>query len=186
MLILILTNIKGNECMSKEYLTIENEPWEAAFYTGAADVLSKRLDGILDYSDNVGSDVFYVKENDLSLLNDVVKKRLLYYVQQGDEAMEDEINALNFQLKEVQTDVNKYLCEKLKPYCSNDKLAEEINGFIGYLSRTLKKPLCIYEPIGMRDKNIDTLGEIYLYYAWDYFFISFKDYLVLLVIGTIE
>ena len=172
--------------MSKDHLTIENEPWEAAFYAGIVDVLSDRLDGILDYSNNVEADVFYFKGNDLSLLNDFVKKRLLYYGRRDSDVWKDGINALDFQLKEVQTDVNKYLYEKLKPYCSNDKLAEEISGFIGYLSRTLKKPLCIYEPIGMRDKNIDTLGEIYLYYAWDYFFISFKDYLVLLVIGSLE
>lgn len=173
--------------MSKDHLTIENEPWTAAFHAGIVDVLSKRLDSILDYPNNVYADVFYVKENDLSLLNDSVKKRLLYYVQEyGCEISEESIDAMNFQLKEVRTDVNNFLCEKLKPYCSNDKLADEITGFINYLSRYMEKPLCIYEPIGMTDKNMETLGEVYLYVAWECFFISFKDYLVLLVIGSLE
>lgn len=59
--------------MSKEHLTIENEPWDAAFHAGIADVLSHRLDSILDYPNNICADIFYVKENDLSLLNDSIK-----------------------------------------------------------------------------------------------------------------
>ena len=186
--------------MSKEYMSIENDSWETVFLAGAADVLSERLDSIMDYPNNVDADVFYVKDNDLSLLNDSVKRRLKYYKQYNsavcgesdDDDPEDEINALDFHLTEVKTDVHSYICEKLRPYCSSDKLSDEVKNFLDYMSRRLKEPLCIYQPAsmprkpGFADKTDEILGYTYLYAGFEHFFISYKDHLVLFIIGSIE
>ena len=173
--------------MSKDYLTFANETGTTAFLAGVVDVLSDNLQMILDFSYSLDVDIFYVEGNDLSLLNDSLKKRLLFYKQYyGGNTSEDKINALDFQLTEINTDIHSFVSEQLKAYCSSDKLSDAVQEFLDDLSWHLQKPLCIYKPKRMPDKNVHTLGEIYLYDAWNYFFISYYDYLILFVIGTNE
>ena len=183
--------------MCKEYLTIENEPWETAFLSGAVDVLAERLDDILDYPNDIAADVFYVKDNDMSLLNDTVKKRLRYYCRQtDDDDLKNAIETLDLRLREVKTDVHSFICEKLgrSHYCSSDKLdklSEEVKVFLDHMRRYLKEPLCIYEQAdrlanGFIDETSETLGYVYLYVGFEYFFISYKDHLVFILLGTVE
>ena len=83
--------------MSKDYLTFANETGTTAFLAGVVDVLSDNLQMILDFSYSLDVDIFYVEGNDLSLLNDSLKKRLLCYKQYyGGNTSEDKINALDF------------------------------------------------------------------------------------------
>ena len=177
--------------MSKDYLAFVNETGETAFLAGVVDILSDNLQMILDFSYAVDVDIFRVENNDRSHLSDSVKKRLLYYNKYyykglNNNISEDKINALNFQLTEINTDVHKFICEQLKAYCSGDKLSDAITEFLNNLNWHLQKPLCIYKPERMPDKNIDILGKTYMYVAWNYFFISYYDYFVLFIIGTDE
>lgn len=177
--------------MSKDHLTFINETGETAFLAGVVDVLSDKLQMVLDFSYAIDVDIFRVENNDLSLLNDSVKKRLLYYNKYyydglNNNISDDRINALNFQLTEINTDVHDFVCEQLKAYCTNGKLSEAVTEFLDDLNWHLQKPLCIYKPDRMPDKNIHTIGGMYLYDAWNYFFISYYDYLVLFVLGTDE
>jgi len=173
--------------MSKDYCGFENETGETGFLAGIVDVLSDNLGMILDYSYALDADIFYVKDNDISLLNDSVKKRLHDYKQKyGLTVPEEKIDILDFQLKEINTDVYNFICSQMKKYSSNDRLSDEVSNFLNDLNWYLQKPVCIYAPETMPDKNIDTLGRIYLYMAWNYFFISYYDYFVLLVFGTVE
>ena len=183
--------------MSKEY----NEPWDTAFLAGAVDVLSQRLDGIMDYPNNIAVDIFYVRDNNLSLLNDSVKERLKYYYRGNngffgdgdDEDWEKEIDALDFQLTEVEKDAHSFICETLGHYyCTSDKLSDEVKFFLEYMRRYLKEPLCIYQPASMPwkpgfvDINSEILGHAYLYVGFEYFFISYKDHFVLFILGSVE
>ena len=101
--------------MSKDHFTFVNETGATAFLAGVVDVLSDNLNMILDFSYDLDSDIFYVKDNDLSLLNNSVKKRLLCYKQYyGGNISEEKINTLDFQLIEMHTDVHHFICEQLK------------------------------------------------------------------------
>ena len=80
---------------------------------------------------------------------------------------------MDFQLTEINIDIHSFVSEQLKAYCSRDKLSDAVQEFLDDLSWHLQKPLCIYKPKRMPDKNVHTLGEIYLYDAWNYFFISY-------------
>ena len=87
--------------MSKDHLTFVNETGETAFLAGVVDVLSDNLQMVLDFSYAIDVDIFRVENNDLSHLNDSVKKRLLYYNKYyydglNNNISEDRINALNF------------------------------------------------------------------------------------------
>ena len=74
----------------------------------------------------------------------------------------------------------------MSKYSSSDKLSDEVGRFLRYLESYIQKPLCIYESIKIIDENVEILGEIYLYTAWNYFFIDYYDYFVLLIFGTVE
>lgn len=179
--------MNGECCMSKNHLAFVNETGKTAFLAGVVDVLSDNLQIVLDFSYAIDIDIFYIKDSNLSLLNDSVKKRLLCYKQyDGFNISEDKINALNFKLTKINTDVHDFICEQLKSFCSDDNLSDAINEFLNDLNWYLQKPLCIYKPERMPDKNIDILGGTYMYVAWNYFFISYYDYLVLFVLGTDE
>ena len=162
--------------MSKEHTDFINETGEVGFLAGIVDVISDNLEIILDFGYSLDADIFYIKNNDISLLNNTIKKRLKYYNKNlGNTVSEEKINALDFQLEELKTDVHKFICNQMKQYSSSNKLSNEINKFLAVLNWHLQKPLCIYLPSKMPDKNIHTLGKIYIYDAWNYFFISYYD-----------
>ena len=173
--------------MSKDYCGFENETGETGFLAGVVDVISDKLGMVLDFAEALDADIFYVKDNDISLLNDSVKKRLHHYNQKYScNVPEEKIDALDFQLKEIEADIPSFVYSQMKQYSSNDALSDEVNKFLDNLNWYLWNPLCIYSPIKMPDKNVHTLGKIYLYEAWNYFFISYHNYLVLLIFGTVE
>ena len=183
--------------MSKDLYNIESEPREAAFYSGALDVLAMRVEKLFDYGDSVDADIFYVRDNDLSLLNDSVKTRLKYYMR-GTASPDDldDIDSLDFKLTRTETDVHSFICEYFRPYCSSDKLSDTVKELLDYLSSKLGEPLCIYQQTSMMDqpkdrpaiidKNCEIFGSFYFYYSWDHFFISYKDYMVAMILGTDE
>ena len=174
--------------MSKDHFLFVEERAETAYLAGAVDVLSDRLEMCCEYGNALDADVFYVKDNDLSVLDDAVKKRLHSYKDKwGLRIPESRIDSICFDLKKVRSsDVKSVLCGALENYCVKEKLSNEADEFLSSLRWYLQEPLGIYVPAHLPDRNIDVLGDIYLYTAWDYFFIDYYDYLVLIIIGTVE
>ncbi len=173
--------------MSKDYWLFEKETGDIGFLAGVVDVLSDNLGMLLDYAYALDADVFFVKDNDMSLLNDSVKKRLHYYnIRYGLHISEKEIDALDFELIKSDADPEKVLCDFISNYSSKKDVLQGVKEFFTDLNWYLQKPLCIYNPVRLPDHNIDVLGSVYLYMAWDYFFIAYYDYLVLFVLGTVE
>ena len=70
---------KGDEVVSKEYWGFSGENGETAFLAGVVDVLSDELSLHIEYPWYVDADIFYVKDNDISKLNEAVKARMHTY-----------------------------------------------------------------------------------------------------------
>lgn len=175
--------------MSKEYWKFENEKGDIAFLAGVVDVISDRLSLLCDYAYALDADIFPLESNNVESLNYLVKKRLHNYKEQigGFSASDEEIDSLDFQLKKIEVNnVSSYLSEIIKSYSSRNNILEEVDEFLNTLCWQLHKPMGIYVPIKSSDKNIDVLGKIYLYLAWDYIFIHYNKYMVLLIWGTVE
>ncbi|MDE5855202.1 MAG: hypothetical protein K2H19_09110, partial [Ruminococcus sp.] len=81
---------------------------------------------------------------------------------------------------------NKVLAGQISAYSSSKEISKKVDEFFKTLNWYLNKPLYVYTPKKMPDKNVNVLGEIYLYIAWNYFFISYYDYFVLFIFGTVE
>ncbi len=173
--------------MCKEYWGFEQETGGTGFLAGVVDVLSANLGMLLDFPYAMEADIFYVKDNDVSLLNSAVKKRLHYYKEKyGCKTETDEINSLNFELDKHEFVSDGGLAGQIGTYSSSKEISEKVDDFFRTLNWYLNKPLYVYEPKKLPDKNVNVLGEIYLSMAWHYFFISYYDYFVLFVFGTVE
>ncbi len=173
--------------MSKEYYHFENEKGDISFLAGVVDVISDYLEMALDFAYALEADIFYVKDNNIALLDNAIKTRLHNYNQElRYNIPKEKIDRLHFQLNELKTDVHNYFFEQMKPYSSKSNLSDKVSEFLGTLSWHLGEPLGIYAPPKMPDKNINILGKIYLYEAWKYFFVSYEDYVVLVLFGTVE
>lgn len=174
--------------MSKDYFLFESESGETAYMAGVVDVLSDKLAMHCKFPYALEADIFYIKDNDMSSLNETVKKRLhTYNEKEGHNIPVEKIDKINLQLKGGQIgDYNGMLYGELESWCQKEKLSECVEEFLRGLQWYLGKPIGIYSPVKMPDKNIDILGQIYLCMAWDYFFIAYNDYLVLIIIGTVE
>ena len=172
--------------MSKEYWGFENEDGSTAFLAGVVDVLSDNLSLACDYAVTLDADIFYVKEHDISLLNDSVKKRLHYYNKRyGLKIPKKKIDLIDFKLEKENCKIDDYLKKVMSKYSSNPQMPEKVDEFLQELNWHIQKPLGIYSPM-RNDKNVYILGNIYLYMAWDYFFIEYDDYMVLVIFGTVE
>ena len=173
--------------MSKEYWSFEKETGETGFLAGVVDVLSDNLEMLLDFGYAMDADIFYIKDNDISLLNNSVKNRLYYYNEiYGCKIEKNEIDSINFELDKHEFVSNKVLAGQISAYSSNKEISKKVDEFFKTLNWYLNKPLYVYTPKKMHDKNVNVLGEIYLYMAWNYFFISYCDYFVLFIFGTVE
>jgi hypothetical protein len=174
--------------MSKEHDEFESEAEQTAFLAGVVDVLADNLSLVGDYACALDADVFYIKGGDISLLNSSIKKRLRSYNKYDGERIPDEkIESLNITLKKQECDVdNSFLCDMLSDYSSSPKLTDAVAEFLSSLTWHLGEPKCVYFPTAHPDKDIDVLGRIYLHMAWKYFFISFGDYIVMIILGSVE
>ena len=173
--------------MSKEYWGFEKETGGTGFLAGVVDVLSDNLEMLLDFHYAMDADIFYIKDNDISLLNRSVKKRLHYYNEKyGCKIEKDKINSINFEFDKHEFVSNEILARQISAYSSSREISEKVDDFFRTLNWYLNKPLYVYLPKKLPDKNVNVLGEIYLYMAWNYFFISYYDYFVLFIFGTIE
>lgn len=120
--------------MSKEYYQFKNEKGDTAFLIGLVDYISDRLTLACDYGYSLDVDIFPVPNNDLSLLSDVVKKRIHLYSEQVGNIDEDKINTINFNLKRIDgSDIGEYIHSKMKKYSSSDSIREDIDEFLSTL-----------------------------------------------------
>ena len=173
--------------MSKDYYLFKNEKGDVAFLIGLVDVISDKLSLICDYGYTLNADIYPLPDNDLSLLNDIVKKRIHIYKEQLDNYNADKIEQIDFRLRKVETEnVNEYIYSIIKKYSSSNNLKEEVDEFIRTLNWQLGKPLGIFESVQLPDSNVQVLGEIYLDLAWNYFFIAYEGYMVMMILGTVE
>ena len=173
--------------MSKEYWGFEKETGGTGFLAGVVDVLSDNLEMLLDFPYAMDADIFYVKDNDISLLNDAVKNRLHHYNEVYSCKFEkNEIDSINFDLDKHEFVSNEVLAGQIDSFSSSKEISEKVDDFFRTLNWYLNKPLYIYSPKKLPDKNIDVLGGIYLSMAWVYFFVSYHDYFVLFIFGTTE
>lgn len=173
--------------MSKEYYGFEKETGGTGFLAGVVDILSDNLGILLDFPYAMDADIFYVKDNDISLLNDAVKKRLHYYNEvYGCKFKKDKIDSINFDLDKHEFVSNEVLAGTINSFSSSKEISEKVDDFFRTLNWYLNKPLYVYSPKKLPDKNINVLGGIYLSMAWHYFFVSYNDYFVLFIFGTTE
>lgn len=173
--------------MSKEYWCFESESGETSFLAGVVDVLSDNLSlHCTDYN-TLDTDVFYIPNQDISQLNEAVKKRMRsYYSMLGGLNTPEKIEALDFHLIRKDCEPSQYIIDSVKELSKSDAAKEAIKEFVRELEWHLQKPICIYEPTHMTDKNLAVLELGYIGIAWRYFFIAFEDYMVLMIIGTSE
>lgn len=175
--------------MSKEYGALKEETGEVAFLAGVVDVLSDILLLVCDSTSDFDADIFYIPNNDFAALDDAIKKRLKVYNQSmgSDCVKQKDIDSIHLELEKIEEDVPEYVYKAFQNHCSSKNLQEAIDEFFGALNWYLQKPVCIYRPGSQcSDHVLDILGRIYLYMAFDYFFIAYDEYMVLFVLGTTE
>lgn len=178
--------------MSKEYWGFEKERGDTAFLAGIVDLSADELNAICDFGYAIDADIFRVEDNDtipldesLKKLNVSVKERLHYYTERyGIGASHEDIDLIDFQLEELHADnVNDYLCRSVASCSSSSQVSEVVDYFLDVLKYHMQSPLHIYEPASS-DKNREIIGSNYMAMTWDYFFISYYDYFVLLIFGS--
>jgi len=173
--------------LSKDYYQFKNEKGDIAFLIGLVDYLSDRLSLICDFGYTLEADVFAVSDQDLSLLSESVRKRVYLYSEQTGNFDKDTISNIDFDLKKMDgTDVVDYMYAKMKTYSSSSALLEEIEEFFSTLRWQLGHPIGIYEPVQMPDENITILSNVYISLAWDYCFIEYDGFVVMVIWGTAE
>ncbi len=175
--------------MSREYWTLKGESGETAFLAGVVDVLSDTLSLVCDFTSAFNADIFYIPGNDLALLDDTVKRRLNIYhrYQENSYVKQSDIDRIHFDLEKTEEDITEYVCHSFQKYSSSPKLKKAVKDFFQNLNWYLQKPLCIYRPCSQYpDKILNILGPVYLYMVFDYFFISYDEYMVLFIFGTTE
>jgi len=178
--------------MGKEAFGYAQESGETGFLAGILDVYADRMDSFCDWNHALDMDIFHVPDNDISLLNDAVRKRLLFYHEHigGDHVTEDEINHLDFRLKrrEIKGEFRSFFAGESGDHMPrrDEKTLDEINRD---LARTLElhigKPLCIYEP-ERTDDALPILGDMYLGNGFYYYFVGYQDYAILFIFGSGE
>lgn len=173
--------------MSKDHCCFESESGETAFLAGVVDVLSDNLSLHCIDHNTLDADIFYVPNQDVSQLNEAVKKRMRsYYSLLGGLNKPEKIETLNFHLIRRDCEPAQYLIDTVKELSKSDAAKDAIKEFVRELEWHLQKPICIYEPTHTPDKNLAVLELGYIGIAWRYFFIAFEDYMVLMIIGTSE
>ena len=175
--------------MSKEYWTLKEEAGETAFLAGIVDILSDTLSLICDSGFDFDADIFCIPKNDFTALDDGIKRRLKVYNESlvNNSVKQKDINFIHFELERVDENVMEYVCKSFQNYSSCIDLQKAINEFFDGLNWYLQKPICIYKPSNQCPKQmLDILGHIYLYMAFEYFFIAYNEYIVLFVFGTSE
>ncbi len=170
--------------MSKEYCCFESESGETAFLAGVVDVLSDNLSlHCVDFH-TLDADVFCAPNQDILQLTDAVKKRMLSYFSAEGLNNTERIRELDFS-NLVRSDCNALT--GCIPELRADKAAQVAEAeFLQDLEWHLGKPVCIYRPSHLPDKNIEIIGRVYMSFAWNYFFIAFESYVVLMIFGTSE
>ncbi|MDE6781637.1 MAG: hypothetical protein K2J40_09285 [Ruminococcus sp.] len=171
--------------MSKEYWGFENENGDTGFLAGVVDVLTDNLP-CCDFEYTLDADIFPVENNDISHINDTVKKRLHYYNRRYGINLPDEyIEGLHLKLEKVNNDAEKILCDIISCYSSSKDIPEKVGEFFRSLNWYLQKPTGIYVSQSIDNKNIEILGQVYLYMAFEYFFIAYDEWAVLFIFGTV-
>ncbi|MDE6426627.1 MAG: hypothetical protein K2K89_10920 [Ruminococcus sp.] len=173
--------------MSKEYWGFENETGDTGFLAGVVDVLSDNLSMLCDFRYAFDADIFRIEDNDISKINETIKKRLNYYNKRdGGNLTEKYINGLNLQLEKVNNDAEKILCDTISQYSSEKDIPEKVGEFFRQLNWYLQNPTGIYVDKSFDLKNLEILGRVYLYMGFNYFFIAYDEWVVLFIVGTVE
>ncbi|MDE6501211.1 MAG: hypothetical protein K2L10_03935 [Ruminococcus sp.] len=173
--------------MGKEYWNFENEKGDTGFLAGVVDVLSSNLSMLCDYGYAFETDIFRIENNDISNINEIIKKRLHgYNITDGINLQEDYINGLNLQLEKVNTDAEKILCDMISEYSSEKDVPEKVEEFFRQLNWYLNKPTGIYVLKFPYYRNVEILGRVYLYMGFNCLFITYDEWVVLFIVGTTE
>lgn len=78
------------------------------------------------------------------------------------------------------------LLDYMKKNSDKKDVENAVDEFLHDLKWYLGKPIGVYTPVRKNDKNTDVIADLYLGIAWDYFFIEYNQYFVLIVFGTSE
>lgn len=110
----------------KHIFHIKNEKGDVAFLIGLVDVISDKLSLVCDFGYTLDADIFPLPDNDVSRLNDIVKKRMHIYKEQLENYDADKIDQIDFSLKQADIEnVNAYVYSTIKKYPSCNNLKEE-------------------------------------------------------------
>lgn len=173
--------------MSKEYWNYRDEDGETAYLAGALDVLSDRLSMYFDSHYTMDADIFRIRNNDISLLGDAVRRRLHSFLPEGIHLTGEEIDRLEFHLKKsVPENWYTMLDGAVSGFASHPERKAGVKEFLDALSWYLQKPQAVYSPERMPDRARDILGAGYWLLPIDYFFLAFDEYMVLILIGSAE
>ncbi len=175
--------------MSKDYCGFSNEDGETAFLAGVVDVLADELSLFLDRTNALDADIFLVVDNNISLLNDSVKKRLHAYKDKygcSSIITDEKIDAIDIQLKKSDLSADAALLDYMKKNSDKKDVGNAVDEFLHNLNWYLGEPIGVYVPVRKSDRNVSVIGNIYLGIAWDYFFIEYNQYFLMIVFGTSE
>lgn len=172
--------------MSKEYWGFENEKGDTAFLAGVVDVLTNNLPHC-DCGYTFEADIFQVEDNDISHINDTIKKRLHYYNKRyGGNLTVEYIDGLDLQLQKLNANPEKILCDIFSSYSSAKDITEKVEEFFRCLDFYIQKPTGVYTAKYSNRKNIEILGKVYLWIGFEYFFIAYDEWTVLFIFGTVD
>ena len=177
--------------MAKDYELFEGELGESAFMAGIVEILADWLLPLCANFYAFEADIFFVQENNLSLLDKEVKRRLLKLrkQQQTPHISEQEIERLKFTLNPVDTDVRQYVCDAFSRFSKEEakNISANVHGFFANLSYYLREPLRIYEgDMDSKNEILKILGDMYMAFAFEYFFIAYDEWILLFMFGTFE
>lgn len=144
---------------------------------------------ILDNTNALDADIFLVVDNNISLLNDAVKKRLHAYKDKYECSSiitDEKIDVIDIQLKKSDLTADAALLDYMKKNSDKKDVENAVDEFLHDLKWYLGMPIGVYTPVRKNDKNTDVIADLYLGIAWDYFFIEYNQYFVLIVFGTSE
>ena len=166
--------------MSKDHWEFREENGEIGFLAGIIDALSDKLELICKWGYALDADIFPFANNDISKLTDVVKERIKHYdLPSSWHSPIENLNMMDFHLEKVDCETSQYFYEVMSKFSTADDLLQRIREFLDDICWHIGDPVCVYAPVRsneMSDDNLTVIGRVYLYMAFEYFFIQYKEY----------
>lgn len=182
--------------MSREIIYYEKVDSQAAFLAGAADIaLNTIAEAIANPSVSVETDIFYVGNKGIDGLYEAILERLRLYneLDKQDLNLEPDSFMPNVPLEQVKGNsiIDALVAELYPKYAKGKDFKNGVASFYYSLSWYLKpaKALWKLDMETLRDympSLEEALALNYTYIVSDVYFLEFKDYTLMLIVGSNE